>query len=63
MSLCLINYAVLYEDLWWTGGIAPQFLILTSDGAEWSAALTPEKRPCYLFYRRLGVPHSPVWTL
>jgi hypothetical protein len=47
MSHCLINYELRYEDIWWNGGIAPQFLILIVDGAEWSASrpcINPEKR-------------------
>jgi hypothetical protein len=57
LSLCLINYAQRYEDVWWSGGIAPPFLTLDLDGGQLNtpAALTPgiETR---VTDRRLGEP-------
>jgi hypothetical protein len=38
LSLCLINQALCYEDLWEDGDVAPPCLTSTLDGGEWSAS-------------------------
>jgi hypothetical protein len=38
LSLCLIIYALCYEDIWGSGGITPLFLTSVLDGGEWSAS-------------------------
>jgi hypothetical protein len=35
LSLCLINWELLHEEVWWCGDIAPQFFAAL-DGGEWS---------------------------
>jgi hypothetical protein len=37
-SLCLINQAPRYEDVWGSGGIDPPLLIWALDGGKWSAS-------------------------
>jgi hypothetical protein len=39
LSLWLINYTALHEEVWGSGGIAPPFLTSLIDGGEWSASL------------------------
>jgi hypothetical protein len=34
-----------HEGIWWSGGIAPQFLTSTLDGGEWSASLSGRFTP------------------
>jgi hypothetical protein len=36
LSLCLINLALCYEDVWGSGGIAPTIHCQTRDGVDWS---------------------------
>jgi hypothetical protein len=38
LSLCLIKWAPHHEDVWESGGIAPQFLTSALDGGEWLAS-------------------------
>jgi hypothetical protein len=38
LSLCSINSASRYENIWGSGGIAPSFLISALDGGKWSAS-------------------------
>jgi hypothetical protein len=41
LSLCLSSRALCHEDIWGSGGRAPNFLTTALDGGEWSAS-----RPC-----------------
>jgi hypothetical protein len=59
-SPCLINWALLQEDMLESRGTAPSFLTSAPDGGEWSASrsgsLPLGKKPKYPLDRRLGGP-------
>jgi hypothetical protein len=59
--LSLINYALCYEDIWGSGGIAPPFFTSALDGSDQlhgPVALHQEKKKLYSLDRRLGGPQS-----
>jgi hypothetical protein len=54
LPVCVINWALCYEDLWLNGGIAPSFLTLVVHGGEWLAS-------CLVWFtleERAPSPHS-----
>jgi hypothetical protein len=61
VSLHLNNYALSYEDVWGSGGIALSFLYSALDGSEWSVpctCFTPANSAWYSLYERLNGPQS-----